>query len=202
MLAVNHLVGFGAAGAVAGPPPAFRSSGLPSGFSLSGSNRILTVSSAGASVRYACIDAVIPASAKVYMEMTLTALAAQQYGIGCGNTANQGAEGKDWGYRSWMWRQDGNTRGGSSGERSTVAQTIGNVIQVAFDAATGGIWFGQNNSWYTYTPPGAGPVETSTEVLAGAAIQVAVYATATATLTLHAVPTYSVPSGFTYLAGP
>jgi len=188
------------------PPPLWKSTGLASGMAVSGGGSILTITAPGSgNIRHSVVDNVIPSGQKVYIEIHVGGSLTSSVGVGCGSASLHGTTTGDWGGdgAAWEWRNDGNTRGGSGGERGTQSWSTNDILKLAFDPTTGGIWFGTNSGWYSNLVPGVdSPVETSSKVAAGKAIEIAANFGGSGVFTIPATPTYSVPSGFTYLPGP
>jgi hypothetical protein len=126
-------------------------------------------------------------SGKYYWETTVTALeitngyifvgvAPSNYKIPSGNDAATTVPGQTPYYGACVYpRGSGYTEfyansaaAGGTNIYSGFGQTsVGDVIQVAFDADSGKIWFGRNNSWYNSGVPSSGTTPTATLTTTG-----------------------------------
>jgi hypothetical protein len=149
---------------------------------------------AGTTTAYGTIQLV---SGKWYWEGTATTInttgGTPQFGVqitGSGNGSGQG---------QYAWTQDGgyNTNGG--GSSSGITFTTGDVIMIAYDVASGKLWFGKNGTWNGSGSPatGANPAVT---VSTGLGVNFPItqnYSNSVANMNFGQRPfTYTPPSGF------
>ena len=107
----------------------------------------------------------------------------------CGNDAD-----------SWGYLRSGDKRTNSSSSSFGDPFDAGDIIGVAFDGATGKIWFALNNVWQNGGDPAAGTGEAFSSVASNAQLLVSADMGAP-TMTIQAMEThctYTAPAGFDY----
>jgi len=99
----------------------------------------------------------LPTTGKFYFEYTcdsFSTFATFSIGVFSGNidTGNNviGTSATEWGYNGQSGYATNNNTNISSGFTTT---TTGDVLQLAYDASTGSLWFGKNNTWQGASSP-------------------------------------------------
>ena len=99
----------------------------------------------------------LPTTGKFYFEYncdSFSSFATFSIGVFSGalNTANEviGISSTEWGYNAQSGYASNNSSNISSGFTTA---TTGDVLQLAYDASTGSLWFGKNNTWQGASSP-------------------------------------------------
>jgi len=99
----------------------------------------------------------LPTTGKFYFEYncdSFSSFATFSIGVFSGalNTANEiiGTSSTEWGYNAQSGYASNNSSNISSGFTTA---TTGDVLQLAYDASTGSLWFGKNNTWQGASSP-------------------------------------------------
>lgn len=194
-LVATHLIGFGgsAGAAASGPVPAWDSSKKAGFFSLSLSDYRATSSASESSGSILALTG--KSTGLWYVEyLASNAGSGIQFGIGLSTISTSSTNQSG----SYLWNvSSGGTTAGTSGVGTAGTwSTSTDVLQVAFDATNGQLWFGVNN---TYTgSPSAGTGASLTGISAGTYYMMGAlnYDAGGNVLEIQSTQTYSPPTGF------
>lgn len=201
-LAATHLIGFGSQRAtVSGPTVSWNPSDKGTDITLSGGNLI-------AANGVAAFEAVRALSAvpayKAYYEFTAnSASLIIGFGKATATLASYvGSDANGWGWQTASGSKVYNAAGYNSytGAGDVVANDI---VMIAVDMAARKFWGGRNGTWHNSGNPGSGTGQaTFGTALASSGLYLMASSNVASTfVTIRSTATYSVPSGFTFIAG-